>query len=160
MIKYSFLIISILSLSLLFSCTKLSDDPLELTEEINATSFKVDVPLGWSLHIDQGIDTYIGRITNETDTIFFDYGYLSFGGLERVDKNDNTITFNRTLINGIPSIIVKENTPDENSRSIRLSAYIDSGDRTNLNRLYCFDPSDEATILAILKSHVFLPITN
>jgi len=158
--RSSFLKISILALSIFFSCTKSSNDALPLTGEINATSFKVNVPDGWSLFIDQGIDTYIGRIANESDTIFFDYGYLSFGGLELVDSNDNTISFNRTQINGIPSIIVKENTPDENNRSVRLSAYIDSGDRTNLNRLYCFDPSDEATILAIMKSHVFLPSTN
>ncbi|MDT0620179.1 hypothetical protein [Croceitalea vernalis] len=160
MVKHSLQIIYSLSLSLLFSCTPSSNDALELTEEINAVSFKLDVPAGWSLQIDQGIDTYIGRIANESDTIFFDYGFLSFGGLDLVDENDNTISFERTLINGIPSIIVKENTPYENSRSIRLSAYIDSGDRTSLNRLYCFDPSDEATIRAIMKSHVFLPITN
>jgi len=158
--RSSFLKIAIILLSVLYSCTKSADDSLPLTEEINATSFKVNVPSGWSLFIDQGIDTYIGRIANERDTIYFDYGYLSFGGLEFVDSNDNTLSFNRTLINGIPSIIVKENTPDENNRSVRLSTYIDSGDRTNLNRLYCFDASDEATILAIMKSHVFLPSSN
>jgi len=146
----------VIFLSIFISCSDSSDDALELTQEINATSFKVNVPEGWTLVIDQGIDTYIGRIVNERDTIFFDYGYLSFGGLELVESNDNTISFDRTLINGIPSIIVKENTPDENSRSLRLSAYIDSGDRNNLNRLYSFDPIDEATILAIMKSHVFI----
>lgn len=146
-----------LILFITFGC---SDDDTEnspsFSNELNATSFTVKVPDGWKLIIDQGIDTYVGRIVNGKDTIYFDQGYLSFGGLDRVEENDQTLSFEHTKINGVPSIIVKERTPEETGRNIRISAYIDKGNKSNLNRLYCFDPSDEASILNIMKSHMFL----
>ena len=139
----------------LIGCSKNTDDSSYLNNELDATSFTLKVPEGWELIIDQGIDTYIGRIMNENDTIYFDYGYLSFGGLDRVDEDENTLSFERLTINGASSIIVKEERPEEINSTIRLSVYIDSGDGENLNRLYVFDPSDEGLMRSIFKSHKF-----
>ncbi|NHF58726.1 hypothetical protein FK220_005205 [Flavobacteriaceae bacterium TP-CH-4] len=131
------------------------DNPL-FPQELVISSFSVQAPSGWEWEQDQGIDTFIGRIFNNEDTIYFDMGYLSFGGLELVEKSARNISFQPTAINGVPAIIEKEYTPEgESNGEIRLSVYLDAGDRQRLNRLYIFDPKDEQTVLAIFRSHKF-----
>jgi len=149
-ISISYLILFIVS------CDNPSDSSTALTKELDIASFTVRTPDDWDWQQDQGHDTFIGRISNGTETIFFDMGYLSFGGLEYVDKDERTISFQNVKIDGIPSIIVKERTSDkEISRDIRLSVYIDVGDGQLLNRLYVYDPQDEVLIKRIFRSHKF-----
>jgi len=142
----------VLVVGLLFSnCSKDEEKNLQL---IKARTFSINAPDGWTLIEDQGVDTYIGRITNENTTIYFDQGHLSFGGLENVQENDETVYFSRTHINGVPAIIHKENTPHETSASTRLSVYLDNGEKQN--RLYVFDPDNDAFFIRIFKTHRFL----
>ncbi len=156
--KYRLLkIICILMLPIFLNCSKSDDSVPELTQELLISSFSVRTPDNWEWEQDQGIDTFIGRIYNGEDTIFFDQGYLSFGYLEDVDESDRTISFQRTTINGVPAIIEKAKTSDEEiSRDIRLSVYLDEGEAGRQNRLYTYDPIDEKAILAIYRSHKFL----
>ncbi len=153
--KYA--IIFWLVLTSLISCTNDdSNSGQPLSKQLDMGSFTVKVPANWTSQQDQGIDTYIGRIMNEKDTIYFDFGYLSFGGLDMVEKGNRNISFQRLFIDRVPAVIEREKTSDEEiGRDVRLSIYIDSGDRTKLNRLYTFDPVDEKTILNIYKSHRF-----
>lgn len=131
-------------------------DLADLTKMIEARTFKVRVPEDWIFREHQGIDTYVGELAGPTDTIVFDQGgLLSFGTLSDVEKNRNTVTFVECTINSIPAIIHKEEIPNWTNKDIRLSAYIDSGDSINLNRLYVLDPVEEETILNIFKSHQF-----
>lgn len=152
--------VGLFAIAVPIACSNNTDNAEALTEEIDAGSFTVQVPEEWQLVVDQGIDTYIGRIFNENDTIYFDYGYLSFGGLERVEQDSETISFEPLFINGESAIIVKERRPEDTYNEIRLSAYIDSGDGENLNRLYSYDAKDEALILKIMKSHRFVFTNN
>ncbi len=155
--KKSMSTFAVLVLLLLFSCSK-STSPVNasLSEELVIASFSVRTPPAWEWEQDQGIDTFIGRIFNDDQTIYFDQGYLSFGSLDLVEKSERTISFERLTINGVPAIIEKENTQEgENSGAVRLSVYLDAGDKERLNRLYIFDPVDEETIRAIFKSHRF-----
>ena len=112
------------------------DNPL-FPQELVISSFRVQTPSGWEWVQDQGIDTFVGRIYNNEDTIYFDMGYHSFGGLELVEKSTRNISFQPTAINGVPAIIEKEYTAEgESNGEIRLSVYIDAGNRQRLNRLY------------------------
>ena len=152
------LLVQICAFTTLFislSCSNSTTENFRLTEELDADQFTLDVPEGWPLIVDQGIDTYVGRIVSLKDTIYFDYGYLSFGGLEHVEANENTISIESLQINGNSSKLVKERRPEDIGNEIRLSMYIDSGDEENLNRLYSYDPQNEALILSIMKSHKF-----
>lgn len=136
---------------LLTNCSK---DDEKHTQTIKARTFTIDTPDGWTLIEDQGIDTYIGRITDESTTIYFDQGYLSFGDLESVQENDETIYFTRTNINGVPAIIHKENRPQETSTNTRLSVYLDNGEKQN--RLYVLDSDNDEFFISIFKTHRFL----
>ncbi len=144
-------------LLLVFSaCNNSSEQNPELTKELDILSFTVNTPDDWDWQQDQGIDTFIGRITNNTETIFFDMGLLSFGELENVVEDERTLSFQNLTIDGVSAKIVKERTHEgDNSGETRLSAYIDAGDRVHLNRLFVFDPKDEELILDIFKSHKF-----
>ena len=149
-----YLIISLL----FFNCSNNNDDPtIALGEELLISSFSVQTPENWEWEEDQGIDTFIGRIFNDEHTIYFDQGYLSFGNLDRVQESDRTISFQRLAINGVPAIIEKEKTSEEEiGREVRLSVYLDEGEGERQNRLYTYDPMDENLIVSIFKSHRFI----
>jgi len=139
-------------ISLLFSNCSKNDEKHPQT--IKARTFTINTPYGWILIEDQGFDTYIGRITDESTTVYFDQGDLSFGGLENVEENDETIYFTRTTINGVPAIIHKENRPHEASINTRLSVYLDNGEKRN--RLYVLDSDNDEFFISIFKTHKFL----
>lgn len=101
--------------------------------------------------MDQGTDTYIGRIMNDEHTIFFDQGFLSFRGLDDIVQNPNTVSLEELNIDGVPSIIHKEKTTEGNS----ISVYIDAGDNIRMNRLYILQPKNEELVLSILRTHRF-----
>ena len=42
-------------------------------------AFKIKVPTGWNEIKEQGIDSYVGGITNKKDTLWFEYGRYSVG---------------------------------------------------------------------------------
>jgi len=154
-------LIYIFILPLFLNCSNNDDNLIELDQELAIASFSVQTPTNWEWTQDQGIDTFIGRIYNNRDTIFFDQGYLSFGNLEDVIEDERTISFQRLTINGVPAIIEKEKTSaEEVGRDIRLSVYLDEGALRRQNRLFVYDPVDEATILAIFKSHRFIDIVD
>ncbi len=155
--KKSLSILAILVLFILCGCSKsTSAISTSLTQELAVATFSVQTPPEWEWEQDQGIDTFIGRIFNNDHTIYFDQGYLSFGSLDLVEKGDRTISFERLTIHGVPAIIEKVRTPDEEtSGDVRLSVYLDAGDGERLNRLYIFDPMDEEIVRAIFKSHRF-----
>lgn len=139
---------------LLASCS--ADEEYSLPNLVEARTFTLNTPAGWTLQQDQGIDTYVGRIGGpEGDTIYFDQGYLSFGSLDNITQDDQTLYFRRLTVNGVPAIIEKESRTNDTG-AVRLSIYLDAGDQGHLNRLYVFDPKNEALILQIFSTHRFL----
>lgn len=143
----AFVLISLL----LTNCSK---ENTKLSQTIEAKTFTLNTPHGWKLIPEQGIDTYIGRITDERSTIYFDQGYLSFGGLENVEEHDLTVFFIKTTINGVPAIIHKENRADDSSARTRLSVYLDNGEKQNI--LYVLDSDNDGFFVSIFKTHRFL----
>lgn len=151
--KFTSLIFIILSL---LSCTANDESPTnpDFPQGINAKTFRINTPLGWELIEDQGYDTYVGRIKNNSFTIFFDQGYLSFGNLDNVQENSETIYFQRLEINGASAIIHKEERADDPSYDTILSVFIDSGEKQN--RLYVLDSENDAFFIELFKTHKFL----
>lgn len=125
--------------------------------EIDAATFKVHTPEGWMLIEDQGIDTYVGRIAGEADTIYFDQGYLAFRGLDDIRKDERTIYIRKTQIGGIPAVIEKTELSPQSLKRVRLSVFIEADDQRK-NHLYVHDPSSlqsEIMLLKIMHSHKF-----
>jgi hypothetical protein len=44
---------------------------------INLRSFRIETPTSYRFFKGRGIDSYVGGITNQIDTLFFDYGWYS-----------------------------------------------------------------------------------
>ena len=144
----------LLPIFLLIGC-KAENEFDTFPQRIDARTFSVHTPQNWNLYEDSGIDTYVGRITGPSDIIYFDQGYLSFGGLENVNEGEHTLLFQRLEIDQVPSILHKERRVGDSDGDVRLSVYIDAGDEKKLNRLYVFDPEDEEQIIKIFRSHKF-----
>ena len=136
------------------SCDNEDSFNIENAKTLDFQSFSLEVPQEWVGFTQQGIDTYIGGLTNKIDTLYFDYGYLSFGSLDNIEKNAETISFNVLIINGVDAKIVKEKRSEE--PEIRYSLYLDKRDNTNLNRIYGYGLTDERLIKAIFLSHKFI----
>lgn len=125
------------------------------SNRIDADTFTLHAPEGWALFEDQGYDTYIGRIARGRDIIYFDQGYWSFGGLDKIAKNESTIYLQQITIDSVPAIIHKTKFDDDHQ--ILLSVYIETVD-LNRNHLYILNPSSsfhEKTLVDIILTHKF-----
>ncbi len=126
---------------------------IENPKTLEFGSFSIDVPQNWNGFVQQGIDTYVGGFTNKTDTLYFDFGYFSFGSIDNIQENAETISFEVLKIDGEDAKIVIEKREQE--PEIRYSLYVDKRDQTNLNRIYTYGFDDEDLIKAIFLSHKF-----
>lgn len=138
------------------SCTTDDHKPsnLDFPQRIKAKTFEINTPNGWELIEDQGYDTYVGRIKNNSFTIFFDQGYLSFGNLDNIQETNETLYFQRLEIDGASAIIHKEKLASDPSYNTVLTVYIDSGEKQN--RLYVLDSENDEFFIELFKTHKFL----
>ena len=126
---------------------------LENPKTLEFQNFSIDVPQDWNGFIQQGIDTYVGGFTNKIDTLYFDFGYFSFGSIDNIQETAETISFEVLKIDGVDAKIVIEKREQE--PEIRYSLYVDKRDQINLNRIYSYGFDDEDLIKAIFLSHRF-----
>ncbi|TWV92757.1 c-type cytochrome [Chitinophaga pinensis] len=70
--------------------------------------FKLTVPAGWTKFKKQGIDTYVGGLTNGTDTLHFGYGHY----YEEVGQfTDEKMKYAADTVNGLRANIGLSETP-------------------------------------------------
>ena len=150
--KYKLFIIGILGLFMV-SCD--GDDGFDPNTEqrMDFEKFTLVTPLNWSRFYPQGTDGFFGGLTNEQDTLYFDYGIFSFSSVDDIKENSETISFQELRIGGYSSKIVLEKRTGETEE--RFSLYTDKKDGENLNRIYCYDPRDEELVRSIFLSHRF-----
>ena len=150
--KYRFL--KVLSIALfLLSCDSDGGFDPNTEQRIDFEKFTLVTPLDWVRFYPQGTDGFFGGLTNNRDTLYFDYGVFSFSSIDDVSENDETISFQELIVGGYSSKIVLEKR--EGEISTRFSFYSDKKDGTNLNRLYCYAPKDQELIKGIFLSHRF-----
>lgn len=70
--------------------------------ELDLKSFKLKAPETWNIFKEQGVDAYIGGITNGTDSLWFYYGWYISGPK---DNNQETHLYAQETINGHLAII-------------------------------------------------------
>lgn len=126
---------------------------------IEAPTFTIKTPAGWTLSDAQGYDSYVGTISGPQGVIYFDQGFTSFGGLDHLTASAGTVFFKHAVIDGLPAAIIKEKKVLANNvnSQVVVTMYIDAGDGIRLNRLYTYSPSplNENLLIAIMKTHRF-----
>ncbi len=152
-LKSIFVCAIVIFIMTLTSCD--SDDryTIENAKTLDLQSFTLQVPQDWTSFPLQGTDTYYGGLTNQVDTLYFDFGYLSFGSLDNIEQNDETLSFQRLLINGVDAKIVKEKRAEDSE--IRYSVFLDKGDNERLNWIFGYGVTDEKLVKSIFLSHRF-----
>lgn len=139
--------------SFLLSCE--GDDGLDPNTEqkIDFEKFTLVTPLDWVRFYPQGTDGFFGGLTNNRDTLYFDYGVFSFSAIDDIIENSEMISFQDLMVGGYRSKIILEKREEE--ISARFSIYTDKEDGENLNRIYCYEPIDQVLIRSIYLSHRF-----
>lgn len=138
---------------LLWGCDESDEFDPGTEQKIDFEKFTLITPLDWVRFYPQGTDGFFGGLTNERDTLYFDYGLFSFSSIHDVTRNEGTISFEELWVGGQISKIVLEKREDEILE--RFSFYTDKRDNENLNRLYCYAPKDQELIKRIFLSHRF-----
>lgn len=150
--KYRFLVV--VTLAFFHSSCKEDDGFDPSTEQrIDLEKFTLVTPMDWIRFYPQGTDGFFGGLTNNQDTLYFDYGVFSFSSIDDIRQNSETISFQKLRVGGYSSKIVLEKR--EGEISTRFSFYSDRKDGENLNRIYCYGPKDEELIESIFLSHRF-----
>jgi hypothetical protein len=65
-------------------------------------AFKIKSPQGWTKFKEQGIDSYVGGLTNGRDSLWFDYGWYS---AEIDDEDASNHLYAQDTINGLVATI-------------------------------------------------------
>lgn len=110
-------------------------------------SFRLKAPGGWNKFELQGIDSYVGGLTDGKDTLFFDYGWYS----PQVGEEDPTShLFARDTVNGLIADMVIP--AKEQFGYIGMYVRVDPQNKFSIRG---HNVSSNDTILAIFKSAVF-----
>jgi hypothetical protein len=117
-------------------------------QTLDFRTFRLKAPQGWKIIKEEGIDSYVGGLTNGKDTLWFDFG------MYRVDLGgEDTIThkFARDTINGLYARV----TIPEHVGHGYISVHIPKVDQQNQFTIWGKDILASDTVLKMLKSLVF-----
>ncbi len=113
---------------------------------IDFNAFQIKAPGKWQKIKLQGIDSYVGGLTDGKDTLTFDFGQYSNDLTEDADKQ----LYSNDTINGKFGIVTK---PKITGKGI-LGVYFNNVDGERFN-LYTFNSNNEDTIIAIFQTIKF-----
>ncbi len=137
---------------LLSSCahdvlTDLPDETETSGETISFNGFTLKAPSNWYGFTRQGIDSQIGGVTNNIDTLYFDFGWYSY---DFSDLQPSLYTKSKVKINGKEALVIKPNQPGLGLIGIYIE--LEGDDRFNLYGV----SKNEEEVLHICKSVNFL----
>lgn len=115
--------------------------------------FTLGLPEDWKRFYPGYTDGFFGGLTNNKDTLYFDYGIFSFGSIDDIKKNAETLSFENLKVGGQDAKIVKEKRQGE--LKTRFSFYVDTRDGENLNRIFGYEIKEEALARKIFLTHRF-----
>ena len=115
-----------------------------LPKTLDLRTFQVSTPGGWWSIDDVGFDSQVGRLTDGTTTLSYDYGWYSYRFNQETAATHERM---QTTVDGRPALLVR---PRQKGRGI-IGVYIqkDTSDRLTI---FGRDVRDEETILKILQS--------
>ena len=115
---------------------------------IDFKAFEIKVPENWRKIELNGIDSYVGGITNGIDKLTFDYGMYSY---DFNSENKASQLFATDTINGKVALITKPKKAGKGT----LGIYIENAYNQNKFNLIGKNINDEKTILNIFKTLKF-----
>ena len=116
--------------------------------DLNFGTFNIKLPSDWKKIEFNGIDSYVGGITNGIDSLTFDYGWYSYD-FEYEDRDKQL--FSTDTINGKITLLTK---PKEIGNGT-IGIYIEKAFKKNSFNLIGKDIKNEELILDIFKSIKF-----
>lgn len=138
---------------ILVSCQKDNTSSELNSKIIDFEKFTLKTPSDWNRFYPQGTDGYFGGLTNMKDTLYFDYGSFAFSSLDEIINTEETISFEKLVVNSYESRIIKKN--GVNKSRFFFGFYTDKRDNENTNSIYSYNPKDEETLREIFLSHKF-----
>ena len=117
-----------------------------LSRTIDLPGFTIRASPDWKTYIRQGTDSQVGIITNERDTLYYDFGWYSysFGDITTATHSKKNI-----IVDGRTALVVKPKNPGNGV--IGFYAKIDGMNRLSLTGR----SKNEAEILSIFESIKF-----
>ena len=92
------LVLIIITVFLSVSCKTKTDS----WQTLDFGTFKLKTPKGWSIIEEQGIDSYVGGLTNGSDTLSFDYGWYT----AEIDETEHEKhLYAQDTINGLTAVL-------------------------------------------------------
>lgn len=116
---------------------------IKLVQTIDFEDFQVKAPKNWKKLKMNGIDSYVGGLTDNTDTLHFDFGQWSNTLTDEFEKQ----LYAMDTINGEIGYITK---PKKKHKGL-LGVYFGNIERQSFN-LYAYNYKNEKTIISILQS--------
>ncbi len=117
-------------------------------DKFNFGNFAIELPTDWKKIEFNGIDSYVGGITNGIDSLTFDYGWYSYSLNEENKENQ---LFATDTINGKIAYLTKPKTNGNGTIGI----YIEKAFKDNRFNLIGKNIKNEELILNIFKSLKF-----
>jgi cytochrome c2 len=98
-VRHQMKLLSIIVIVILtFSCKNTSD----AWQTLDFGTFQLQTPKGWSIIEEQGIDSYVGGLTNCKDTLSFDYGWYT----AEIDETEHEKhLYAQDTINGLTAVL-------------------------------------------------------
>jgi len=120
------------------------DDAPQATKLLDLKAFRIEAPETWKAMADQGYDSQVGRLTNGSDVLAYDYGWYSY-----TLRNETSATHLRTVttIDGRSALIVR---PKKTGQGL-IGLYVEV-DGQNRLILTGRDTRDESTVIRMFES--------
>ncbi|MBI3135403.1 MAG: hypothetical protein HYZ14_12075 [Bacteroidetes bacterium] len=128
---------------LIICCSSLTTDREYKTIDFKA--FQLTTPGNWNEFQFQGIDSYVGGITNGDDSLIFDYGQYSY---DFVHESPDQYYFSTDTVNGKKAKTLRPKIPGEGM----LGIYIESAYNGNHFSLAGSQIKEEEPVLAIFRT--------
>jgi hypothetical protein len=116
-------------------------------QTLDFKAFQLKAPAGWRIVKAEGIDSYVGGLTNGKDSLWFDYGWYS---PEVGEEDPSKHQFARDTINGLIADLVTPINPGDGN--IGMYIPINKDDKFSI---VGYNIRSTDTILKIFKSIVF-----
>ncbi|MEI6949609.1 cytochrome c [Paraflavisolibacter sp. H34] len=136
--------LSLIIVVLIFSCT----EKINEWKTLDCGYFKLRAPQEWSIVEKEGIDSYIGGLTNGHDSLWFDYGWY---GVDLSGEDSISHKIAKDTVNGLRATITVPTTPGSGYIAMRIPRVAGKNQFT----IWGKDIKDSGLILKIYKSIVF-----
>lgn len=135
-------------LSLLFFLSASCKSTTTELQTLDFGVFKLKAPQDWTIIKEQGIDSYIGGLTNGKDSLWFDYGQYT---VDLGEAENFKHLFAKDTVNGFAATVMKPDTVGKGYTSI----YVPRITKNDKLTIWGVNIQEQDVVLKMFKSIVF-----